>query len=425
MAAKKYLDLVGLKVNNDLIKGLIADGDAKSFKSAKFDANTRILSLYKAETTDGTADFTAEIPETDVSGLLEKIANGTVGNIVTVGADGTVVDSGVAVADIASKTEVEAVDEKVDAAQADVDALGEKIGTVEEGKTVVQMIEDAKTEATYDDTEVRGLIQDNADAIEAHKTEIDGKVTTLIGDDANKSVRTIANEELAKQLIADGAKESLDTLEEIAVWIQSHPDDASAMAKAIDDLEALVGTLPEGVTATTIVGYIQEVVNAEKSRAEGVESGLDTRLKAVEEAVGEGGSVETQINNAIAELDADVVSATVEEGKGIQVQIIETDGKVATVAVTGNYDNSYDAKGAASTALDDAKTYADGLAVNYDSAGSASAAQQNAYSYTDTKIAATNETVTANSEAIESLEEKVGDGTESITSDEITALFNE
>lgn len=41
------------------------------------------------------------------------------------------------------------------------------IGTVEEGKTVVQMINEAKTAATYDDTEVRGLITTNANAIEA------------------------------------------------------------------------------------------------------------------------------------------------------------------------------------------------------------------------------------------------------------------
>lgn len=41
------------------------------------------------------------------------------------------------------------------------------IGTVEEGKTVVQMINEAKTAATYDDTEVRGLITTNANAIDA------------------------------------------------------------------------------------------------------------------------------------------------------------------------------------------------------------------------------------------------------------------
>lgn len=60
-------------------------------------------------------------------------------------------------------------------------------------------------------------------------TALDGKVTTLIGSDTDKSVRTIANEELATQLIPETAKESLDTLQEIAAWIQSHPDEAAAI----------------------------------------------------------------------------------------------------------------------------------------------------------------------------------------------------
>ena len=182
------------------------------------------------------------------------------------------------------------------------------------------------------------------------------QVATLIGEDAGKSVRTIANEELVKQLIGENAKESLDTLQEIAAWIQSHPDDASAMAKAIDDLEALVGTLPEGVEATTIADYITEAVNAEQGRAEAAEKALDDRLKVVETAVGEGGSVDTQITNAINALDSDKKSADVEAGKGIQVQVAQIDGLITNVAVSGNFDETYDAKGAASAAQDAAAT---------------------------------------------------------------------
>ena len=62
---------------------------------------------------------------------------------------------------------------------------------------------------------------------------------TLIGSDTGKSVRTIANEELAAQLIPEGAQESLDTLTEIANWIQEHPDDASAMNTAITKLNSM------------------------------------------------------------------------------------------------------------------------------------------------------------------------------------------
>lgn len=93
-------------------------------------------------------------------------------------------------------------------------------------------------------------------------TELSNKVTALIGEDTGKSARTIANEELAKQLIPENAKESMDSLAELAAWIQSHPDDASAMNAAITALQNLVGTIPEGATSTTIVAYIQEAVAA-------------------------------------------------------------------------------------------------------------------------------------------------------------------
>ena len=335
-----------LALYDELLKGYVDAEDAKALKTVAIDGNT--LKFYRvSEPVGETAPaYTITLPETDISGLIPKITGATAGNVVTAKADGTVEDSGIKAADLATKAEVKAVEDKADANKASIDAINNAdtgilktakdyadskvkdladgavatntaaiatlngdettagsvkkavkdasdtinatIGTVAEGKTVVQMIEDAKTASTYDDTEIRGLIQDNADAIEAHKTAIDSKVTTLVGTDTDKSVRTIANEELAAQLIPENAKESLDTLTEIAAWIQSHPDDASAMNAAITALQTLVGTIPEGATATDIVNYIKELVEAEKTRATGIESGLDTRLSSVETKVGEG-----------------------------------------------------------------------------------------------------------------------------------------
>ena len=236
-------------------------------------------------------------------------------------------------------------------AQKDVDALEVVVSGMYTNEQIDKLISDA-------DAELQKAIDANTEAIAAHKEAIDEKVSTLVGEDTGKSVRAIANEELAKQLIAEGAKESLDTLEEIAAWIQSHPEDAAAMNKAIEDLTALVGELPEGVEATTVVEYIAEVVATEKTRAEGVESGLSDRITDLETAIGKGGSVDTQIDNKIAELDADVTSAAVETGKGIQVQVVEVDGEITTVAVTGNYDNKYDALGSAESKANAAETAA-------------------------------------------------------------------
>lgn len=73
-----------------------------------------------------------------------------------------------------------------------------------------------------------------ANLASALATKINGKaeasvVSTLVGSDTGKSVRTIANEELATRLIPETARESLDTLQEIAAWIQAHPDDVAAI----------------------------------------------------------------------------------------------------------------------------------------------------------------------------------------------------
>lgn len=350
MAKLKVLTLDNLGV----IKNYIDGADAKSLKTVAIDGNT--LKFYRVEEPVGETAPAYEItlPETDLSEILASIEALESGK-----ADKATTLAGYGITDAYTKTEMDstigaltneesgilaqakayadgkdvaisAAKDAADAAQADVDALEAKIGTVEDGKTVVGMIEEVVASA-YDDTEVRELIQANTDAVNAHKEAIDGIVTTLVGEDANKSVRTIANEELAKQLIAEGAQESLDTLQEIASWIQEHPGDAAAMSKAIDDLAALVGTLPEGVTATTIAGYINEAVASEKARAEGIESGLNSRLETVETAIGENGSVTNAIADAKkAGTDAASAVTALESGKVAEnaAAIVELQGIV-------------------------------------------------------------------------------------------------
>ena len=208
----------------------------------------------------------------DAKGAAKAVQGETAGTVKSVEdsvaaiKDGTSIDSfkdvetalagKQAAGDYATKTEAQgyanAKDEAItaakkagDDAQADVDVLAGKVGNVADGKTVVQMIEEAKTAATYDDTEVKEDIAGNAAAIGV----LEGEVDTLIGTDTGKSVRAIANEELAAQLIPENAKESLDTLAEIAAWIQAHPDDASAMNAAIAALETKVDTGDQTVSA--------------------------------------------------------------------------------------------------------------------------------------------------------------------------------
>ena len=62
---------------------------------------------------------------------------------------------------------------------------------------------------------------------------------TVIGTDTGKSMRAVAALVVAE--IVGDASDSFDTLEEIAAWIEAHPNDVAAMVKRITELETAMG----------------------------------------------------------------------------------------------------------------------------------------------------------------------------------------
>ena len=107
-------------------------------------------------------------------------------------------------------------------------------------------------------------------------------VGTLVGSDTGKSVRNIAAEELAAQLIPDDAKDSLNTLQEIANWIQDHPDDASAMNTAITKLQAIAaGIGGEEDDYATVVAAIEGKIAAAQSAIYAAITAGDTRAVCI------------------------------------------------------------------------------------------------------------------------------------------------
>jgi hypothetical protein len=210
---------------------------------------------------------------------------------------------------------------KEKASAADVTALDEKVDGVD---TRLKTAEDTlKNLENYDDSALAASIEANADAI-----------STLNGTDTGKSVRTIANEELATQLIPESASESLDTLQEIAAWIQSHPDDASAMNSAIAALEAIVAGIGGDGEKTTVVAYVTDAIAA---------LNIGDYAKA-SELTALAGRVETLEKNTHTHSNKDVLD-------GISAENVK----------------------AWSAAEQNAKDYADGLASDYDKAGAADA----------------------------------------------------
>lgn len=321
------------------------------------------------------------------------------------------------------------------AVKTNTEAITKLNGGAEVEGSVAKAVADAKaelegkiTESQYDDTEIKASIKANTDAIQAHKDAIDEKVTTLVGDDSNKSVRTIANEELAAQLIPEGAKESLDTLQEIAAWIQQHPDDASAMNQAITALQTLVGTIPVGATASDIVGYIKEVVDAEKTRATGVESDLDTRVKAVEGLVGEGGSVDDKIATAKSEaIAAAATDATEKANKALADAKADAAEKYATVEQGAKADSALQ-KADIVTGTANGTIAVGGEDVAVKGLGSAAYELKSAFEVAGAAQALADGQVATNKSDIAGLKTKVetleATSYVAITNDEIDALFN-
>lgn len=445
MAEKKYIDLAGLTHYDEKIKAVIDSKDAATLKSAKDYADS-LAGNYDAA---GTAETKVhELANGQVKTNTEAIA------ILNGGADtdGSVAKA-VADAKTGLETKISAADAKAVAAQtaADnaknaADAVDAKVGAVPEGSTVIAEIQKVK-DAAYNDTEVRGLIKTNADNItnlSGRADAVEGKVSTLVGEDAGKSARAIANEELTKQLIPEGAKESLDTLQEIAAWIQNHPDDASAMNAAIAALKTKVGDIPDGATSTTVVAYIKELVDAEKVRATGAESGLDTRVNAVEAKLGDGeGSVSKQIEAAVkVETDARVAADSALDGKittakaaadKAQGDVNALKDVVATKAAAADVTALTTRVTAAEKDIDDlqAAIAPDGKVTASiaaakkagDDAQATANKNKSDLAALTTTVGGHTTTLRSQGDRISALETKVGDGFVAITNEEIDGLF--
>jgi len=198
--------------------------------------------------------------EATARALADEALDGRLDTIeATLGKSGTI---GSDVADLKTR---------MTSAEGDIDALEALHAT---GKTVAQEVSD-------------GITALNLASTYAGKA-YEGKVDTLIGSDTNKSVRTIANEELAAQLIPENAAADLNELHEIAAWIQSHPGDAATMNAAITDLQTktTLGNDPKtGEEYTTVKGYVDDQIATVNSDA----STLGGRVDTLEANVGTDG----------------------------------------------------------------------------------------------------------------------------------------
>ena len=248
------------------------------------------------------------------------------------------------------KAELEPQQQAIDALQTTV---GEHTTTIgEHTATLADHASkiDALEKGTYDDTEVRELIGANTTAIET----LNGDAETA-GSVANTAT-TIAAAKVAE--IVAGADTSYDTLKEIADWILNDTTGAADMANDIAALQSQMA----GIESTVVAHVAAEIDSALK--VDGVNkyalatelTALAGRVKALEDA-----------GHATEEAVAQALQEAKDYADGLAV--------------------NYDAAGSATQALADAKAYADGLAGNYDAKGSAAQALTDAKTYSDGNLA--------------------------------------
>lgn len=127
-------------------------------------------------------------------------------------------------------------------------ALAAKVGEVPADKTVVQMISEAQTAATYDDTKVKQDIQANADAITLlnNGSEVAGSVDYKIAQ--------------AVAAIMQNPDDTMNSINELVTWINNHAEDALELSNQVsankDGIAALVALVGSENVATQITDAI-------------------------------------------------------------------------------------------------------------------------------------------------------------------------
>lgn len=315
----------------DYISGEIQDTDTQYKLEADAEDGHKfyLYSKAKGDEAFGTTPVSIiTIPET-VYTLATGTANGTVkfnGTDVAVaglgsaaytestaydtkGAAQTAEDNAKAYAD-GKDTAIAAAKKAGTDAQDAVNALSGKVGTVAEGKTVVEMISDAQAAATYNDTEVKAGIKANADAI----TKLNG--TSAVEGSVDKKVADAINEFATK--VSDD--QTVNTFKELIDYAAAHKNEYSTLSGDVQANKTAIDTLNgKDTDAGSVAKTVKDAVETAQATLQG---NIDKKVDKVE---GKGLSTNDYTNDEKTKLEG--IAA------GAQVNVIET-VKVNGVALT-------------------------------------------------------------------------------------------
>lgn len=266
-----------------------------NLETTKGDHETRIINLENADKqhaseystlkgiVDGhTTELASKAAQSDLNTVSSKVtANETAIktlNDTTIPAVNAEINKKANATDVYTKTEVNNI-----------------TGTVAEGKTLVQMIDEAKGEATYDDSAVRELIQNNTNAVNAiYNKNGDAAATGILPNEIAR-VEGLVNAEKARAEgieadhekriadmetfwdAADDPEGAIDKLAEIINYIEADKTGALDMAADIqanrNAISAIYAPASEGVEASgVLVTEISRIENKADANALAIEA---------------------------------------------------------------------------------------------------------------------------------------------------------
>lgn len=271
---------------------------------------------------------------------------------------------------IDKKVEQSAYDAKIDeltdmdtTLQGNIDALAGKVGTPIEGKTIVQMIADAQANATYDDEEVRGLISANTDAIATEKKRAEDAEKALQDQvTANANAITLLTNGVSADEV-DGVNDLINYVKEHGTEVTGMKADIAANAKAISDQAAA-----DAITYETKTDATQKLSDAKVYTDTEVAKDRErlVALEAIDHDHSNKAVLDGIVADRVAAWDASEQNAKdytddAIEGLGIGDYVKKSEADATYAPIGHNHDDKYDTKGAASTAEQNAKGYADNL----------------------------------------------------------------
>lgn len=300
-----------------LVKDVAANKTATETNATAIDGLDKIVNGYTpedGEKVEGLVDKVAA-NKTAIEGLKTQIGTDIATELGKL--DVTAGDEDKAVTKYVSY--VEQTDGKISAHYETLDAAN-VAAKYPHGETAAEMtVQQALDNLSAQDETLGGQIE-----------AVDARIDAILGSDkatgenaVQLTIRQIANAELAAQLLAgpDGVVDNFKTLQELAAWLEQHPEDAAAMNADILNLKAaLAGYIVTGEDGEVTVTDVKAVIDALAQR-------LDNK--------------DTELNNAITALTGTVtanknaIDAYTVNGKKISENPSLVSGDIKMTAVVG------------------------------------------------------------------------------------------